>query len=78
MSMSERAAIGMADSARSWLQRIHALPLADRHVKIMNVCGGHERSISMAGLRKLLPDTVGDLAVVPGVHRLHGVLDPFP
>ncbi len=38
----------MALSAQDWLQRIHALPLPSR-VKIMNVCGGHERSITMAG-----------------------------
>ena len=38
-------------AARLWLERIHALPQQGR-VKIMNVCGGHERSITMAGLRK--------------------------
>ncbi|NOR40544.1 MAG: hydrogenase formation protein HypD, partial [Gammaproteobacteria bacterium] len=40
----------MAETAQDWLQRIRALPLPPR-VKIMNVCGGHERSITMAGLR---------------------------
>ena len=49
-------------TARDWLQRIHALPLPPR-VKIMNVCGGHERSITMAGLRSALPDNV---ELVPG------------
>lgn len=52
----------MATSAARWLDRIRALPVRDR-VKIMNVCGGHERSISMAGLRKALPDYI---ELVPG------------
>ena len=50
------------DSASQWLQRIRALPLPER-VKIMNVCGGHERSITMAGLRSALPDNI---ELVPG------------
>jgi hydrogenase expression/formation protein HypD len=29
--------------ASDWLERIRALPLPER-VRIMNVCGGHERS----------------------------------
>ena len=37
-------------TAKDWLEKIRALPLA-RRVRIMNVCGGHERSITMAGLR---------------------------
>jgi len=41
-------------SAATWLDRIRALPLPDK-VRVMNVCGGHERSISMAGLRGALP-----------------------
>jgi hydrogenase expression/formation protein HypD len=49
-------------SARDWLQRIRALPLPPR-VKIMNVCGGHERSITMAGLRSALPENI---ELVPG------------
>ena len=52
----------MSASAQDWLQRIHALPLPPR-VKIMNVCGGHERSITMAGLRSALPDNI---ELVPG------------
>ena len=51
-----------AATARDWLQRIHALPLPPR-VKIMNVCGGHERSITMAGLRSALPQNI---ELVPG------------
>jgi hydrogenase expression/formation protein HypD len=52
----------MAITATQWLDRIRALPVRDR-VKIMNVCGGHERSITMAGLRKALPDYI---ELVPG------------
>ena len=40
----------MTITAAQWLARIHALPLPHK-VKVMNVCGGHERSITMAGLR---------------------------
>jgi hydrogenase expression/formation protein HypD len=35
----------------------------ERPVRIMNVCGGHERSISAAGLRTVLP---GNVELVPG------------
>jgi hydrogenase expression/formation protein HypD len=49
-------------SAKLWLERIHQLPHQGK-VKIMNVCGGHERSITMAGIRKVLPDYI---ELVPG------------
>jgi len=52
----------MTTTAAQWLDRIHALPHNGR-VKIMNVCGGHERSITMAGLRKALPAYI---ELVPG------------
>jgi len=52
----------MSQLAKQWLERIRSLPV-DRHVKIMNVCGGHERSISMAGLRGALPDNI---ELIPG------------
>jgi hydrogenase expression/formation protein HypD len=52
----------MTATAVQWLDRIHALPHSGR-VKIMNVCGGHERSITMAGLRKALPAYI---ELVPG------------
>jgi hydrogenase expression/formation protein HypD len=45
-----------------WLERIRNLPLTEK-VRIMNVCGGHERSISMAGLRRTLPPEV---ELIPG------------
>ncbi|MGB0722472.1 MAG: hydrogenase formation protein HypD [Gammaproteobacteria bacterium] len=52
----------MSDTARDWLDRIHGLELAET-VRIMNVCGGHERSITMAGLRGALPERV---ELIPG------------
>jgi hydrogenase expression/formation protein HypD len=52
----------MSATARDWLDRIRALPLPER-VRVMNVCGGHERSISMAGLRGALPPQV---ELIPG------------
>jgi len=48
--------------AAGWLERIRALPL-QRRVKILNVCGGHERSISNAGLRAALPP---EIEIIPG------------
>jgi len=47
---------------RLWLERIRGLPLPPR-VRLMNVCGGHERSITMAGLRGALPEQV---ELIPG------------
>lgn len=52
----------MSEEAR-WLQRIRELPLPPRKIRIMNVCGGHERSITLAGLRTLLPENV---ELIPG------------
>ncbi|MEJ2274308.1 MAG: hydrogenase formation protein HypD [Woeseiaceae bacterium] len=52
----------MARSAAAWLEALQGLGL-DRPTRIMNVCGGHERSISSAGLRTLLPSSV---ELVPG------------
>jgi len=52
----------MTLTAKQWLDRICSLPL-ERKVKIMNVCGGHERSITMAGLRSALPDSI---ELIPG------------
>lgn len=48
--------------ARDILDRIRALPLQGR-TRVMNVCGGHERTISKAGLRSALPDTI---EIIPG------------
>ncbi len=52
----------MTTSARQWLDRIRALPLPEK-VRIMNVCGGHERAITMAGLRGALPAAI---ELIPG------------
>ncbi len=52
----------MRSTASDWLQALGSLE-SDRPVRIMNVCGGHERSISAAGLRSLIPANV---ELVPG------------
>ncbi|HEY6925227.1 MAG TPA: hydrogenase formation protein HypD [Steroidobacteraceae bacterium] len=52
----------MSSSAQHWLSRIRALSLPPK-VKILNVCGGHERAISAAGLRTALPDNI---ELIPG------------
>ncbi len=52
----------MPTTARDWLERIRRLEIPER-VRIMNVCGGHERAITMAGLRNLLPAAI---ELIPG------------
>ena len=52
----------MRHSAEHWLEALQGLDL-DQPVRIMNVCGGHERSISIAGLRTAIPDNI---ELVPG------------
>jgi hydrogenase expression/formation protein HypD len=52
----------MPANAKQLLEKIRELPLPD-NVRIMNVCGGHERSISMAGLRTALPPNI---ELIPG------------
>ena len=52
----------MKADASTWLKRIQTLDLPDK-IRLMNVCGGHERSISMAGLRTALPDNI---ELIPG------------
>jgi len=54
----------MAENARALLDRIRALPLHGP-VRVMNVCGGHERTIAMAGLRRALPQEI-ELIAGPG------------
>lgn len=49
-------------TAHDWLDRIRALDPPARF-RIMNVCGGHERSITMAGLRRALPEQI---ELIPG------------
>jgi hydrogenase expression/formation protein HypD len=48
--------------ASVWLDRIRSLPLPGR-TRILNVCGGHERSIAQAGLRDVLPP---EITLIPG------------
>ncbi len=48
--------------ARAWLERIQALPI-EHPVAVMNVCGGHERSLTQLGLRGVLPPNV---KLIPG------------
>ena len=52
----------MSTDAATWLERIRKLDLPD-NIRLMNVCGGHERAISMAGLRTALPDNI---ELIPG------------
>ncbi|MGM0594607.1 MAG: hydrogenase formation protein HypD [Pseudomonadota bacterium] len=49
-------------AARQWLERLRALPLKEP-LRIMNVCGGHERTISESGMRTVLPE---GLELIPG------------
>ena len=49
-------------TARQLLARIQKLEIPNK-LGILNVCGGHERSISNAGLRSLLPDNI---ELIPG------------
>lgn len=52
----------MTDRAAALLDRIRGLDLPGK-VRIMNVCGGHERSITQAGLRGVLPEGI---ELIPG------------
>lgn len=52
----------MSLNSQQWLDKIHALPLRQT-VKIMNVCGGHERAITLSGLRTALPKWI---ELIPG------------
>jgi len=52
----------MPGGAQEWLDRIRSLPLPGK-VKILNVCGGHERAITLAGLRGALPPQI---ELIPG------------
>jgi hydrogenase expression/formation protein HypD len=52
----------MSLDAKGWLRKIRELPL-NQPVRIMNVCGGHERSITQAGLRSALPPAI---ELIPG------------
>lgn len=51
------------NTARQWLERIRAFPAPDTPVRIMNVCGGHERTVTHAALRTILPAYI---ELIPG------------
>jgi hydrogenase expression/formation protein HypD len=63
-SAQPHAPTAAARSASEWLRRIRELPLPPK-LRIMNVCGGHERSIAAAGLRAALPEQI-ELIAGPG------------
>lgn len=48
--------------AKHWLKKIHDLQISEK-IKIMNVCGGHERTVSRSGIRSLLPNNI---ELIPG------------
>jgi len=52
----------LTHSAAYWLDALRGLDIG-KPVRIMNVCGGHERSISLAGLRSAIP---ANIELVPG------------
>jgi len=54
--------IKIMTEAQAWLERIKGLPLKHR-VRIMNVCGGHERSVTLSGMRTALP---ANIEIIPG------------
>ncbi|GBE08064.1 MAG TPA: hydrogenase formation protein HypD [Gammaproteobacteria bacterium] len=52
----------MSDKSKYWLDAIHEIA-TEQAFRIMNVCGGHERTISLAGIRSLLPKSI---ELIPG------------
>ncbi len=54
--------MGRNERAAECLERIRSLELPDT-VRVMNVCGGHERTITHAGIRSALPPGV---ELIPG------------
>ncbi|NOZ55107.1 MAG: hypothetical protein GXP08_18540 [Gammaproteobacteria bacterium] len=62
MSFTAKQITAKQSAAKQRLTQIRGLDLPAK-VRIMNVCGGHERSITMAGLRGVLPDEV---ELIPG------------
>lgn len=48
--------------AKTWLQNLKALKLPKK-LRVMNVCGGHERTITQAGIRTVLPQNI---ELIPG------------
>lgn len=52
----------MTQTAEYWLESLRELGI-NEPVRVMNVCGGHERAASLSGLRKAIPDKI---ELVPG------------
>lgn len=48
--------------AEDWVRAVRAVA-PGRRLRVLNVCGGHERTISLSGMRDVLPDTV---ELIPG------------
>lgn len=53
----------MKDTVEKLVRSIREIAPKDRKVRIMNVCGSHEHTITYYGLRSLVPETV---ELVPG------------
>ncbi|WP_022846215.1 MULTISPECIES: hydrogenase formation protein HypD [unclassified Desulfurobacterium] len=51
------------DNSEKLINLIHELAPRDRKIKIMNVCGSHEHTITFSGMRSLMPETI---ELVPG------------
>lgn len=52
----------MIMTSQQWIERIRKITPPQK-IRIMNVCGGHERTITMAGLRAVLPQNI---ELIPG------------
>jgi len=50
------------NDAQHWLEKIVSLDI-QQPIRIMNVCGGHERTLNSAGLRSILPENI---EIIPG------------
>ncbi len=53
----------MKERIRELVEAIHKLAPKERKVKIMNVCGSHEHTITVSGMRSLMPESI---ELVPG------------
>ncbi|SNR86670.1 hydrogenase formation protein HypD [Desulfurobacterium atlanticum] len=55
--------IKVHDNPQKLIEFIKAITLKDRKIKIMNVCGSHEHTITFSGMRSVLPENI---ELVPG------------
>jgi len=53
----------MKERVEKLIKAIHEITPEDRKIKIMNVCGSHEHTITYSGMRSLVPENV---ELVPG------------